>query len=116
MRWESTRRRESEGDGEQEMRLEANKGDREEETVVVVGGVDRDNYQERQEVGRYGVDRGFWKHLGDAEPDRQKDRGGRGVNWVKRRGRARRGGGMGADGRVCLGTERETDWRETGGK
>lgn len=33
MRWESTRRRESEGDGEQEMRLEANKGDREEETV-----------------------------------------------------------------------------------
>lgn len=34
MRWESTRRRESEGDGEQEMRLDANKGDREEETVV----------------------------------------------------------------------------------
>lgn len=33
MRWESTRRRESEGDGEQEMRLEANKGNREEGTV-----------------------------------------------------------------------------------
>lgn len=41
MRWESTRRRESEGDGEREMRLEANKGDREEETVggVREGGV-----------------------------------------------------------------------------
>lgn len=55
--------------------------------------MDRDNYQERREVGRHGVDRGFWKHLGDAEPDRQKDRGGRGVNWVKKKGTSQTGWG-----------------------
>lgn len=57
--------------------------------------MNRDNYQERREVGRYGVDRGFWKHLGDAEPDRQKDRGGRGVNWVKKKGTSQTGWGNG---------------------
>lgn len=62
------------------------------------------------------MDRGFWKHLGYAQPGRQKDWGGRGVNWVKKKGMSQTGGGMGADGRVCLGTERETDWRKMGGK